>query len=112
MARSKTMMIVCAKVAVPNEQICFRKTSLFVKKDFKTKLGVKCHHEAFPYMRQQYNVHLPTSVTRLGDFLHFGQPFKACCNNYFSQVATMLGNFWKGVKIIYFSSEIILGNFL
>ena len=25
------------------------------------------------------------SVTRLGDLLHFGQLFKACCNNYFAQ---------------------------
>ena len=27
---------------------------------------------------------LPTSVTRLGDLLHFGQLFKACGNNYFA----------------------------
>ena len=28
----------------------------------------------------------PISVTRLGDFLDFGQPFKAGCNNYFTQI--------------------------
>ena len=43
----------------------------------------------------------PNSLTRLGDFLHFGQPFKS---------HTLLGNFCKGVKIIHFSRGIILGN--
>ena len=28
-----------------------------------------------------------SSVTRLGDFLHFGQPFKAGGNNYLTQIA-------------------------
>ena len=28
----------------------------------------------------------PTSVTRLGDFLHFGQLFKAFGYNYFAQI--------------------------
>ena len=28
-----------------------------------------------------------TSVTRLGDLLHFVQLFKACGNNYFAQIA-------------------------
>ena len=28
-----------------------------------------------------------TSVTRLGDLLHFGQLFKTCGNNYFAQIA-------------------------
>ena len=35
-------------------------------------------------------------MTRLGDFLHFGQLFKAFGNNAF------LGNFSKGVKINHF----------
>ena len=52
-----------------------------------------------------------TSVTRLGDLLHFGQLFKTCGNNYFAQIAYILGNFCKGVKIFHCSSEIILGNF-
>ena len=30
---------------------------------------------------------LLSSVTRLGDLLHFGQLFKACDNNYFAQFA-------------------------
>ena len=33
------------------------------------------------------------SVTRLGDLLHFGQLFKASGNNYFAQIAHILGNF-------------------
>ena len=48
-------------------------------------------------------------VTRLGNFLHFGQLLKACGNNYFAQIAHILGNFCKGVKIFHFSSEIIFG---
>ena len=47
------------------------------------------------------------SVTRLGDFLHFGQPFKAFGNNKFAQISTFLGNFCKGVKIFQISNEII-----
>ena len=48
------------------------------------------------------------SVTRLGDLLHFGQHFKTCGNNYFAQIAHILGHFYKGVKIFHFTSEIIL----
>ena len=47
-----------------------------------------------------------SNVTRLGDFLHFGQLFKACCNNYFAQIAHILGNFCKAVKMFHFSSGI------
>ena len=49
-----------------------------------------------------------SSVTRLGDLLHFEQLFKACGNNYFAQIAHILGNFCKVVKIFNFVSEIIL----
>ena len=49
------------------------------------------------------------SVTRFGDLLDFGQPFKAFGNN---KSPTFLGNFCKGVKIIHFSSEIIFGQLL
>ena len=52
------------------------------------------------------------SVTILGDFLHFGQLLKACGNNYFSQIAHILGNFCGGVKMYHFSSEIIFGQLL
>ena len=34
-----------------------------------------------------------TSVTRLGDLLHFGQLFKACGNNYFGQIAQICKQF-------------------
>ena len=47
------------------------------------------------------------SVTRLGDFLHFEQPFKATL-----KLPELLGNFCKGVKIINFCSEIIFGQLL
>ena len=53
-----------------------------------------------------------SSVTRLSDLLIFGQLFKACGNNYFAQIGTFLSNFWKGVKIFHFSSEIILRQLL
>ena len=33
------------------------------------------------------------SVTRLGDFLHFGQPFKAFGNNKFAQISYILRQF-------------------
>ena len=54
---------------------------------------------------------LSFSVTRLSNFLHFGQLFKADGNNYFAS-STLLGNFCKGVKIVHFSSEIIFGQLL
>ena len=47
------------------------------------------------------------SVTRLVDLLYFWQLFKAFDNNYFTQIAHILGNFWKGGKIFHFSTEII-----
>ena len=52
------------------------------------------------------------SVTRLGDFLHFGQLFKAFGNNYFAQFSQILSQFFEGVKIYHLSSEIIFGQFL
>ena len=58
-----------------------------------------------------YNLTLTTSVTRLGDLLHFEQLFKACGHNYFAQISHIFGNFCKVVKICNFSSEIILDNF-
>ena len=33
------------------------------------------------------------SVTRLGDILHFGQPFKVGGNNYFAQIAHIVRQF-------------------
>ena len=48
-------------------------------------------------------------VTSFGGLLHFGQPFKACGNNYFDQIAHIFKHFYKGVKIFHFSNEIIFG---
>ena len=50
-----------------------------------------------------------SSVTRLGDLWYFGQLFKAFGNNYFAQIAHILGNSCKAVKIFHFSNEIIFG---
>ena len=47
------------------------------------------------------------SVNRLGDLFHFGQLFKACDDNYFAQVAHILGPFCKGVKIFHFGATFI-----
>ena len=49
-------------------------------------------------------------MTRLGDFLDFGQIFKALAT--INLPPTFLGNFCKGVKIYHFSSEIIFGQLL
>ena len=49
------------------------------------------------------------SVTRFGDYLHFGQPFKAGGNNQFTHIVRQ---FCKGVKIIQFSIEFIFGQLL
>ena len=43
-----------------------------------------------------------SSVTRFGDFLHFGQLFKAFGNNYLPKSLTFLGNFLKVSKSIIF----------
>ena len=51
-------------------------------------------------------------MTRLGEFLHFVQPFKPVATMNLPKSTTSLGNFCKGVKIIYFFSEIIFGQLL
>ena len=51
------------------------------------------------------------SVTWLGIFFHFGQLYKASGNNYFGQIAHILSNFCKGVKIFHFLVKSFLGNF-
>ena len=45
------------------------------------------------------------SVTRLGNLLHFGQLFKAYGNNYFAQIAHILGNFWRCQNISVFKCD-------
>ena len=52
---------------------------------------------------------VPTSVTRLGDLLHFGHLLKPLATINLPKSHTILGNFCKGVKISHFSSEIIFG---
>ena len=52
------------------------------------------------------------SVTRLGDFLHFGQILRPLATISLPKSLTFLGNFCKGVKIYHFSSEIIFGQLL
>ena len=55
---------------------------------------------------------ISVSVTRLGNFLDFGQLFKAFGNYKFTQISHILRQFFcKGVKMLNFSSEIIFGNF-
>ena len=40
-----------------------------------------------------YRMWAISSVTRVGDFLHFGQLFKAFCNNEFAQIYYILRQF-------------------
>ena len=43
------------------------------------------------------------SVTRLGDLLHFGQLFKACGNNHFTQIAHIFRDFlWRCQNLWFF----------
>ena len=51
------------------------------------------------------NLCVLNSVTRLGDFLHFGQPFKASDSDYLPKSPTLLGNFCKGVKINFYWND-------
>ena len=52
------------------------------------------------------------SVTRLGDLLHFGQLFKAYCNNYFAKMALIIGQFFVKVsKSFIFLVKSFFGNF-
>ena len=46
---------------------------------------------------------------QIGQFIALRQLFKACGNNYFDQIAHILGTFCRGVKIFHFSSGIIFG---
>ena len=45
-----------------------------------------------PYLTQPKYI-IVTSVTRLGDLLHFGQLFKAFGNNEFAQISHILKQF-------------------
>ena len=52
-----------------------------------------------------------SSVTRLGDFLHFVQLFKAFGTINLLKSFTFFGNFCKVVKIFHFLVKSVLGNF-
>ena len=52
------------------------------------------------------------SVTRFGEFLHFGQLLKHLATINLAKSPTFLGNFCIGVKIVHFSSEISFGQYL
>ena len=47
------------------------------------------------------------SVTRYGDLLDFGQLLKPLATIDLPKSLTFLGNFYKGVKMHHFSSEIL-----
>ena len=46
-----------------------------------------------PYIKKKQKDRGGNSVTRLGDFLHFGQQFKAFGNNKFAQISYILSQF-------------------
>ena len=52
-----------------------------------------CQRNHLTLKTAAYEFCLPFSVTRLGDFLHFGQPFKSGGNNYFRQIAHIVRQF-------------------
>ena len=52
------------------------------------------------------------SVMRLGNFCTLGNFSKPVATIILPKLSTLLGNFCKGVKIVHFCSEIILGQLL
>ena len=52
-----------------------------------------------------------TSVTRLGDLLHFGQLFKACGNNYYPNRPHFRQFWWRWCNLSFFCWNHLLGNF-
>ena len=60
-----------------------------------------------------FNYCMALSVTRLADFFHFEQQFKAGGNKkIYPNLPTLFGNFCKGVKNYHLSSEVIFGQLL
>ena len=49
---------------------------------------------------------------QIGLFIAFWASIKACCSNYYAQIAHIFGNFCKGLELFHFSSEIIFGQFI
>ena len=64
---------------------------------------VKITFKIFHYLTLSPKEYLhESSVTRLGDLLHFGQLFKACGNNYLPNSPTFYGIFLKVSKTFIF----------
>ena len=57
------------------------------------------------YLSNFWHLPLPCSVTRLGDFVDFGQILKPVATISLPNSTTFLGNFCKGVKIFSFSNN-------
>ena len=62
--------------------------------------------------RKIHSWSINNSVIRLGNLQDFGQVLKPLATIQFPNSLTFLGNFCKGVKISYFSSENIFGQIL
>ena len=56
-------------------------------------------------------MYIGSSVTRLGELMHFWKLFKRVATIILPKLPTFLGNLSEGVKIFHFSSESFLGNF-
>ena len=69
------------------------------------------HFRAFSWCGIQTIDH-EISVTRLGDFLHFGQPFKAGGNNYFTHITHIVRQFLQRYPNHSFFSEFKFGQLL
>ena len=57
--------------------------------EYINTVGISTHSQTL----KTFNGKAKTSVTRLGNFLHFGQQFKAGGNNYFNQIAHIVSLF-------------------
>ena len=94
-----------------NKQSC-HKFDIFNKFSSSSSSLNKRFSQIIPYTWPDWafvDKYLSTSVTGLGGLLHFGLLFKACGNNFFAQIAQIFRQFFIGVKIFYFSNEIIFG---
>ena len=61
---------------------------------YDASLLVSCPQVRIPDNHKFFALGLvSSSVTRLGDLLHFGQLFKACGNNYFALIAQIFRQF-------------------
>ena len=84
-------------VPLPKIERCYQKLFCCIRKIPPTFLArtfccTKCQTPSFILSLFIFPplFHVLCSVTRLGTLLHFGQLFKACSNNYFTQIAHIL----------------------